>query len=117
MADYTIPSDNRELQRVVLEADISHDYTIPSDNRELQLWWGVRKLARNYTIPSDNRELQLDVCKGTSSEIIPYQVITGNYNKWCAQIKFSGIIPYQVITGNYNTGYAAGQHYKLYHTK
>ena len=34
--------------------------------------------------------------------IIPYQVITGNYNDWnFAPINIL-IIPYQVITGNYN---------------
>ena len=35
-------------------------------------------------------------------QIIPYQVITGNYNDWnFAPINIL-IIPYQVITGNYN---------------
>ena len=34
--------------------------------------------------------------------IIPYQVITGNYNRELKQYKGFRIIPYQVITGNYN---------------
>ena len=34
--------------------------------------------------------------------IIPYQVITGNYNRWKRTDRPDGIIPYQVITGNYN---------------
>ena len=34
------------------------DYTIPSDNRELQLEKVSGKNMNNYTIPSDNRELQ-----------------------------------------------------------
>ena len=35
--DYTIPSDNRELQRADGNKADETDYTIPSDNRELQL--------------------------------------------------------------------------------
>ena len=34
--------------------------------------------------------------------IIPYQVITGNYNSCFVLVSFKFIIPYQVITGNYN---------------
>ena len=34
--------------------------------------------------------------------IIPYQVITGNYDKRCKELRVSNIIPYQVITGNYD---------------
>ena len=34
--------------------------------------------------------------------IIPYQVITGNYNSSATSDKGAPIIPYQVITGNYN---------------
>jgi len=34
--------------------------------------------------------------------IIPYQVITGNYNTAAEAKVESAIIPYQVITGNYN---------------
>ncbi len=54
-------------------------YTIPSDNRELQ---PARSLipATNYTIPSDNRELQRRHAPDDPPPIIPYQVITGNYN-------------------------------------
>ncbi|EEV02683.1 hypothetical protein ROSINTL182_05405 [Roseburia intestinalis L1-82] len=33
---YTIPSDNRELQRNKVSCFCNKDYTIPSDNRELQ---------------------------------------------------------------------------------
>ena len=35
-------------------------------------------------------------------EIIPYQVITGNYNAEVWPLGRYAIIPYQVITGNYN---------------
>ena len=57
--NYTIPSDNRELQPVGVQGSIPCYYTIPSDNRELQQtsWWYYRE------------------------RIIPYQVITGNYNQ------------------------------------
>ena len=37
-----------------------------------------------------------------SSYIIPYQVITGNYNLTIIFSAVTDIIPYQVITGNYN---------------
>ena len=49
--------------------------------------------------------------------IIPYQVITGNYNTCPAQEIISTIIPYQVITGNYNLDNVNHDHCELYHTK
>ena len=55
-------------------------YTIPSDNRELQHDETARGIGANYTIPSDNRELQRRHEKPVYTLIIPYQVITGNYN-------------------------------------
>ena len=58
MQDYTIPSDNRELQPKVHDKKADKYYTIPSDNRELQLVGGEKRYYQNYTIPSDNRELQ-----------------------------------------------------------
>ena len=57
-SNYTIPSDNRELQRLSVDSGAGSDYTIPSDNRELQRF--------------EKAEKELI--------IIPYQVITGNYN-------------------------------------
>ena len=78
------------------------NYTIPSDNRELQLAAFPLLLLVYYTIPSDNRELQRFRRTPGAIFIIPYQVITGNYN-WCSgYLKIDVIIPYQVITGNYN---------------
>ena len=56
----------------------------------------------DYTIPSDNRELQLNGNNYEAYAIIPYQVITGNYNKSLLRFHYAKIIPYQVITGNYN---------------
>ena len=77
-------------------------YTIPSDNRELQLLIEREWNGEDYTIPSDNRELQHDRAGILNIPIIPYQVITGNYNG-TVRYKFQFvIIPYQVITGNYN---------------
>ena len=38
--------------------DYIDNYTIPSDNRELQLNFSYWKIEWYYTIPSDNRELQ-----------------------------------------------------------
>ena len=80
------------------------DYTIPSDNRELQLKTLVYTLLTDYTIPSDNRELQHTITAQVLRRIIPYQVITGNYNLPDLQALPPHIIPYQVITGNYNVG-------------
>ena len=81
----------------------SANYTIPSDNRELQHSNSEVLLVAHYTIPSDNRELQRDAQSGRKVEIIPYQVITGNYNSGTYATLLSCIIPYQVITGNYNS--------------
>ena len=35
--------------------------------------------------------------------IVPYQVITGNYNAQSLMMVAVLIVPYQVITGNYNS--------------
>ena len=56
--DYTIPSDNRELQQELSKKSLFTYYTIPSDNRELQHGAETEFTFSNYTIPSDNRELQ-----------------------------------------------------------
>ena len=77
---YTIPSDNRELQRPCADGKIWDDYTIPSDNRELQPDDDTEEKLMDYTIPSDNRELQQSRYQDHILAIIPYQVITGNYN-------------------------------------
>ena len=37
--------------------------------------------------------------------IIPYQVITGNYDRSLLNGRIHDIIPYQVITGNYDEAY------------
>ena len=78
---YTIPSDNRELQHIGIFRKGRINYTIPSDNRELQQKKTAFFIAVYYTIPSDNRELQLFFSCNLSIKIIPYQVITGNYNE------------------------------------
>ena len=78
--NYTIPSDNRELQQVNKINRNWFYYTIPSDNRELQQMLLYASDDDNYTIPSDNRELQPATPDEQSASIIPYQVITGNYN-------------------------------------
>ena len=44
-----------------------HHYTIPSDNRELQRTPAVYRGEYNYTIPSDNRELQPTISSGVLS--------------------------------------------------
>ena len=49
--------------------------------------------------------------------IIPYQVITGNYNIGYNSRGNVMIIPYQVITGNYNLSVVVVVLDKLYHTK
>ena len=49
--------------------------------------------------------------------IIPYQVITGNYNTVGRRRRRTAIIPYQVITGNYNDYEKVVNIVGLYHTK
>ena len=60
-------------------------------------------LLINYTIPSNNRELRPKPTFFPFLKIIPYQVITGNYDKSRAKGRCGRIIPYQVITGNYDS--------------
>ncbi len=78
------------------------DYTIPSDNRELQLHYfpSVYPLIIPYQVITGNYNATERVERGGT--IIPYQVITGNYNSMEMQAVHPSIIPYQVITGNYN---------------
>ena len=99
---YTIPSNNRELRRAIRKRVSRADYTIPSNNRELRpnVWSG--KMLGDYTIPSNNRELRLLGMDSLTFKIIPYQVITGNYDLINKMLSFHNIIPYQVITGNYD---------------
>ena len=55
-------------------------YTIPRNNRELQRfrWWYI--YLTNYTIPRNNRELQRKFFLHCFKFIIPYQEIIGNYS-------------------------------------
>ena len=55
---YTIPRNNRELQRAYAIMAIAKNYTIPRNNRELQPVNPLSNNALNYTIPRNNRELQ-----------------------------------------------------------
>ena len=57
---------------------------------------------KDYTIPSNNRELRLQRSAESELVIIPYQVITGNYDSSFQNVPAELIIPYQVITGNYD---------------
>ena len=63
--------------------------------------WGFVLPIIPYQVITGNYNVP-DV-EGFCSFIIPYQVITGNYNKDPADTDGDIIIPYQVITGNYNT--------------
>ena len=80
MKNYNIPSNNRELQHVSVFSLYKANYNIPSNNRELQLIGELVFRILNYNIPSNNRELQLVTAALSSSVIITYQVITGNYS-------------------------------------
>ena len=57
------------------------NYTIPSDNRELQREDGKYTGYLDYTIPSDNRELQQSRYQDHILAIIPYQVIMRKIRK------------------------------------
>ena len=61
--------------------------------------------------------ISLEDMRALAFPIIPYQVITGNYDV-CSRHKGKDIIiPYQVITGNYDRNSGNGCGRKLYHTK
>ena len=77
-------------------------YNIPSNNRELQQTVITEYIAENYNIPSNNRELQRIKLNIKASNIITYQVITGNYSQTHVLADYRYIITYQVITGNYS---------------
>ena len=79
--NYTIPSDNRELQQVNPQYLKDDNYTIPSDNRELQPYNRLYLRRYHYTIPSDNRELQQSRYQDHILAIIPYQVIMRKIRK------------------------------------
>ena len=56
--NYNIPSNNRELQLLLVSyLELSY-YNIPSNNRELQPGDGEMFVDTDYNIPSNNRELQ-----------------------------------------------------------
>ena len=57
------------------------NYTIPSDNRELQQEDTRVEDTQDYTIPSDNRELQQSRYQDHILAIIPYQVIMRKIRK------------------------------------
>ena len=79
-SDYTIPSDNRELQRGICVNSCTEYYTIPSDNRELQRSNHKAPANENYTIPSDNEENQKSILKLRKNRNQPlhYNKKTGN---------------------------------------
>ena len=77
---YTIPRNNRELQRGAHCIVNIHCYTIPRNNRELQHRVVKRLVHYRYTIPRNNRELQPKKHSGQDVLVIPYQEIIGNYN-------------------------------------
>ena len=79
--NYTIPSDNRELQLFWIMPRHVPNYTIPSDNRELQRDYSKAETGYDYTIPSDNRELQQSRYQDHILAIIPYQVIMRKIRK------------------------------------
>ena len=64
---YNIPSNNRELQRLLAGGNWNNDYNIPSNNRELQRTHKSGSVQYNYNIPSNNRELQLAAPFSTES--------------------------------------------------
>ena len=55
---YNIPSNNRELQQVLIQTHLIIHYNIPSNNRELQRKAMKKLPVKYYNIPSNNRELQ-----------------------------------------------------------
>ena len=62
--------------------------------------WGFVLPIIPYQVITGNYNAKLYVIY--ANFIIPYQVITGNYNAFLTGFLQTEIIPYQVITGNYN---------------
>ena len=60
---YNIPSNNRELQQVLIQTHLIIHYNIPSNNRELQPALTISSISCYYNIPSNNRELQRKAMK------------------------------------------------------
>ncbi len=77
--------------------------------------WGFVLPIIPYQVITGNYNISLH----TTSRmiIIPYQVITGNYNVQVEILLTADIIPYQVITGNYNIPKIRRMSKRLYHTK
>ena len=108
--DYTIPSNNRELRLVFVYSFVFTYYTIPSNNRELRRNYKLGNVRYYYTIPSNNRELRHYGNVEAQRNIIPYRVITGNYDCFRQTVLLPLIIPYQVITGNYDMSNGINPH-------
>ena len=82
-------------------ADYDH-YTIPRNNRELQrreLERKIYEIIPYQEIIGNYSNFYLTV---THAEIIPYQEIIGNYSMQYASCLHDLIIPYQEIIGNYS---------------
>ena len=62
--------------------------------------WGFVLPIIPYQVITGNYNIELELDE--KEVIIPYQVITGNYNYSNRHNQIPVIIPYQVITGNYN---------------
>ena len=79
------------------------NYTIPRNNRELQRCTEV--IAPFIIIPYQEiiGNYSVFLSASLSGFIIPYQEIIGNYSALKEYGYASGIIPYQEIIGNYST--------------
>ena len=54
--------------------------------------------------------ISLEDMRALAFPIIPYQVITGNYDGNNTELRIVDIIPYQVITGNYDIDKMIAKH-------
>ncbi len=101
-ANYTIPKTIRELQPSETMSPLCFNYTIPKTIRELQPL-NLRAVGdADYTIPKTIRELQQHTGVVDNLSIIPYQKLSGNYNRQSLCWHYFSIIPYQKLSGNYN---------------
>ena len=78
------------------------DYNIPSNNRELQrvLEDFIKRSIITYQVITGNYSVEIFII--FCIIIITYQVITGNYSAEVVVARSEHIITYQVITGNYS---------------
>ena len=108
---YNIPSNNRELQRVIIRIACKCiiTYQVITGNYSNASLWTFGETIITYQVITGNYSYAPHSFHWFL--IITYQVITGNYSARSVVAVRSAIITYQVITGNYSISRAYLQGY------